>query len=122
MAAGELGELGERLAERWIVRRGWRVLARRFRVGHRDLDLIAQRGQTVAFVEVKTRYSSAFGGPVCAVGRGKRRHLWRTATVWIDRYGDAGVEYRFDVIGVLVGGGLIRVLHVEDAFSVDRVR
>jgi putative endonuclease len=122
MAAGELGEWGERLAERWIARRGWRVLARRFRVGHRDLDLIAQRGETVAFVEVKTRYSAGFGGPVCAVGRGKRRHLWRAATVWIDRYGTPGVEYRFDVIGVLVGDGLIRVLHVEDAFAIDRVR
>jgi len=122
MGAGELGELGERLAERWIVRRGWRVLARRFRVGHRDLDLIVRRGGTVAFVEVKTRYSAGFGGPVCAVGAGKRRHLWRAATVWIDRYGAPGVEYRFDVIGVLVGGGLIRVLHVENAFALDRVR
>lgn len=122
MAAGELGELGERLAERWVVRRGWRVLARRFRVGHRDLDLIVRRGGTVAFVEVKTRYSAGFGGPVCAVGAGKRRHLWRAATVWIDRYGDPGVEYRFDVIGVLVGGGLIRVVHVENAFALDRVR
>ena len=122
MGAGELGELGERLAERWIVRRGWRVLARRFRVGHRDLDLIVRRGGTVAFVEVKTRYSAGFGGPVCAVGAGKRRHLWRAATVWIDRYGATGVEYRFDVIGVLVGGGLIRVLHVENAFALDRVR
>lgn len=122
MAAGELGALGERVAERWMVGRGWRVLARRFRIGHRDLDLIVQRGQVVAFVEVKARYSGGFGGPVCAVGRGKRRHLWRAATVWIDRYGRPGVEYRFDVIGVLVGGGLIRVVHLENAFSVDHVR
>ena len=114
----ELGELGERLAERWVARRGWRVLARRFRVGHRDLDLVVRRGWTVAFVEVKTRYSAAFGGPVCAVGARKRRHLGRAAGVWIDRYGPSGVEYRFDVIGVLVGSGLIRVLHIQNAFTV----
>lgn len=114
--AQELGELGEWLAERWVVRRGWRVLARRFRVGHRDLDLVVRRGTTVAFVEVKTRRSGGCGGPVCAVGAGKRRHLWRAASVWIDRHGPTGVEYRFDVVGVIIGSGLVRVAHLENAF------
>ena len=49
------GELGERVAERWLRARGWRILARRFRSGHRDLDLVAERDGTVAFVEVKAR-------------------------------------------------------------------
>lgn len=114
--ARELGELGERLAERWVRRRGWRVLARRFRVGRRDLDLVVRRDSTVAFVEVKTRYSAAFGGPVCAVGAGKRRHLTRAASAWVARHGPRDVEYRFDVIGVLVGSGLIRIIHIENAF------
>jgi putative endonuclease len=98
-----------------MVRRGWRVLARRFRVGHRDLDLVVRREGTVAFVEVKTRYRGSCGGPLCAVGARKRRHLWRAATAWIDRHGPVGVEYRFDVIGILVGSGLIRVVHIENA-------
>jgi putative endonuclease len=115
--AQNLGELGERLAERWVARQGWRVLARRYRVGHRDLDLVVRRGDTVAFVEVKTRHSAGFGGPICAVGFAKRRHLWRAATAWIDRHGPPAVEYRFDVVGVLIGNGLIRVLHVENAFA-----
>jgi putative endonuclease len=122
IAAGALGALGERVAERWLMGRGWRVLARRYRVGHRDIDLIVRRDEVVAFVEVKTRNSPGFGGPVCAVGRGKRRHLWRAATIWIDRHGEPGLEYRFDVIGVLAAGGLIRVAHVENAFTVEHAR
>jgi putative endonuclease len=111
-----LGILGESLAERWITRRGWHVVARRFQVGHRDIDLIIRRGDSVAFVEVKTRRRIGFGGPIGAVSARKRRHLSHAATIWIDRYGERGLEYRFDVIGVLVNGGLVRVVHIENAF------
>lgn len=111
-----LGVLGESLAERWITRRGWIVLARRFVVGHRDIDLIIRRGDTVAFVEVKTRRRLGFGGPIGAVSARKRRHLTHAATAWIDRHGERAWEYRFDVIGVLVDAGLVRVVYVENAF------
>ena len=106
------------MAERWLVRQGWRVLARRFRVGHRDLDLVVTDGSTVAFVEVKARRGGAFGHPVEAVNLRKRKELARSALVWVDRHGRAGEAYRFDVIGVLVEGRRVRVRHVPDAFRV----
>lgn len=116
------GAAGERLAEEWLVRAGWRVLARRFRSGHRDLDLVVERGGTVAFVEVKARHGREFGDPVEAVRWRKRRELVRSAMVWIDRFGDRDGggkrTYRFDVVGVLVRDGRVRIRHVEDAFSV----
>ena len=112
-----LGETGERIAERWLRRRGWRILHRRFRSGHRDIDLVAERDGTVAFVEVKARRGAGFGGPVGAVNWRKRRELTRSALVWIDRHGRAPECYRFDVIGVLVEGTRVRIRHVEDAFS-----
>src|SRR3954447_3207692 len=58
------GELGERIAERWLRGRGWRVVQRRFRSGHRDIDLVVERDGVVAFVEVKARRGAGFGGPV----------------------------------------------------------
>ncbi len=119
-ARQRFGELGERVAARWLTRRGWTVLAHRFRSGHRDLDLVAARDGTVAFVEVKCRSGSDFGGPLGAVGWRKRRELTRSAQVWIDRCGTPGTAYRFDVIGVLIVGEKARVRHVEDAFSVCR--
>ena len=115
--AATLGEIGEAVAARWAQRHGWRVLARRFRVGHRDIDLILRRDRTVAFVEVKTRSATWFGGPISAVGRTKRRHLSLAAIAWMDRYGEPGLEYRFDVIGVLMIEGQARVAHVENAFE-----
>jgi putative endonuclease len=115
-ATQALGEIGERVAARWLVRRGWRVLAWRYRSGHRDIDLVAERDGTVAFVEVKTRRGERFGGPVGAVGWRKQRELTRSASVWMDRHGEAGKAYRFDVIGVIIRDDGVRLRHVEDAF------
>jgi putative endonuclease len=113
-----LGVRGERIAERWLQRKGWRVLQRRFRDGHRDLDLIAERFGTVAFVEVKARSGAEFGTPVEAVDWRKRRELVRSARMWISRHGQPGESYRFDVIGVLLAQERVFVRHVENAFGV----
>jgi putative endonuclease len=111
------GELGERIAERWLLRRGWRVVQRRFRNGHRDIDLVVERDGTVAFVEVKARKGAEFGGPVQAVDHRKQKQLARSALIWIDRHGREAESYRFDVVGVLVDGAEVRVCHVENAFG-----
>lgn len=111
------GDLGERIAERWLRRRGWRVLQRRFRNGHRDIDLVAERDGLIAFVEVKARHGEEFGDPVEAVNWKKQKELTRSAHVWISRHGRPDEAYRFDVIGVLVAGDRVRVRHVENAFS-----
>jgi putative endonuclease len=113
------GEKGERIAARWLVRQGWRVIQWRFRSGRRDVDLIAERDGLIAFVEVKARRGNGFGGPVEAVGWRKQRELSRSAKVWIDRHGRPDEAYRFDVIGVLIEGEQVRVKHVEDAFALE---
>lgn len=110
------GLTGERVAERWLCRKGWTVLQRRYRSGHRDIDLVVQRDNLVAFVEVKARSGDRFGDPVEAVNWRKRNELVRSARTWIDRNGRTGEVYRFDVVGVLVSGGRVRVRHVENAF------
>ena len=112
-----LGEIGERVAERWLRRQGWRVLDRRFRSGHRDLDLVVARAGMVAFVEVKARRRLVGGDPVEAVGWRKQRELRRSADCWIDRHGAPGQVYRFDVIGVWMAPDQVRVRHVTDAFA-----
>jgi putative endonuclease len=116
-ATQAFGELGERIAERWLRRQGWRVINRRFRNGHRDIDLVVEQDRTIAFVEVKARRGEDFGGPVAAVNWRKQRELSRSAQVWIDRHGQSAETYRFDVVGVLVNGERVRVRHVADAFS-----
>lgn len=121
-ARQKLGEEGERLAERWLQSRGWTVLARRFRSGHRDIDLVVTRpcdeGRMVAFVEVKTRSTGDFGGPLGAVDWRKRRELARAARDWLHKSGERGAEFRFDVIGVTVGEPSPEIVHIENAFQI----
>lgn len=113
-----LGELGERIAERWLRKHGYTILARRFRFGRRDIDLVAQRESTIAFVEVKARKGVEFGDPVEAVHHRKQRELTKSARVWIDRHGRDGELYQFDVVGILVAEERVQVKHVVNAFAV----
>jgi putative endonuclease len=115
-----MGLRGEKVAERWLHVHGWDIADRRFRNGHRDIDIVATRadrsGRMVAFVEVKTRKSSDFGGPVSAVNWKKQRELSRSAKVWISRFQQPGDTFRFDVIGIILEAEKVRVQHVENAF------
>ncbi|MBX3173020.1 MAG: YraN family protein [Gemmatimonadaceae bacterium] len=113
-----LGALGERIAERWLLKQGYRILARRFRNGRRDIDLVAAREDCIAFVEVKARIGADFGDPVEAVNHRKQRELARSARVWIDRHGRSGETYQFDVVGILFGDNRVLVKHVKNAFEV----
>jgi len=118
MSTQALGLAGEAYAARWLEQLGWTLLERRFRNGHRDLDLVARRGGVVVFVEVKARRGSEFGDAVEAVDWRKRRERIRSAHVWVDRFGNPTDSYRFDVIGVLIDGARVRIRHVQNAFSV----
>lgn len=118
-----LGERGERAAERWLVSKGWTIVDRRFRSGHRDIDLVAElsasgQERVVAFVEVKTRVSSAYGGPLAAVHWRKQREMAKAARDWMSRFHRTGDVYRFDVVGVVFGGAEPEVVHIENAFAV----
>src|SRR6266496_4291762 len=87
-----LGERGERIAEQFLVKKGGRILDRRFRSGHRDIDLVAEwthaegGHRTVAFVEVKARVSADYGGPLGAVHWRKQRELVKAARDWMGRF------------------------------------
>jgi putative endonuclease len=103
----------------YLVSRGWTIEAHRFRVGHQELDVVARRGALVAFVEVKTRASAAWGAPAESVLWRKRRTIGRVAEAWRERHGRVGDTFRFDVVEVRVdasGGGGYRIDHLEDAW------
>ncbi len=116
----DLGRAAEALAERWLVRGGWTILARNYRVGHKEVDLVARRGDVVAFVEVKARAGPGWGHPLEAVTRSKRREIATVARAWIARHGRRGEVYRFDAIAAhRTGSGAWRLEHVQDAWRLD---
>ncbi len=85
-----LGDRGEELAARHLAERGWTVTHRNFRMGRKEIDLVARRGEVVAFVEVKTRAGRGYGHPLEAVTWKKRREIGQVAQAWIERHGQAG--------------------------------
>lgn len=106
------GLAGEEQAIRYLLSRGWHIVAHRFRVGHTEIDLIARQGSLIAFVEVKARRGTAFGSPLEAITGVKRRELVKAARVWVDRYGRPSDVYRFDCIALVDG----KLEHLADAF------
>lgn len=117
MSGKPLGDRGEEIAARHLAAGGWTVLNRNFRMGRKEIDLVARRGEVVAFVEVKTRAGLGYGHPLEAITWKKRREIQQVAQGWIERHGRDGDTYRFDAMAVLMGaGGGPVVEHVEDAW------
>jgi putative endonuclease len=103
----QLGIRGEDVACRELERRGYAILARRFRTRNGEIDIIARDGETLVFVEVKARRSLRCGGPAEAVNWAKRQRLERMALRYLAAAGAgaAGRRCRFDVVSVLYAPG-----------------
>ena len=114
-----LGAEGEARAARLLESNGWSILARNARVERVEIDVIAARGDTLAFVEVKTRRAREHGAPEEAVDWRKRRRLARGAAAWLRASGVRAGRVRFDVIVCEPdpGGGAWRLRHLEGAFD-----
>ena len=98
-----LGEIGESLACEELQRRGYAVLARRYRTRGGEIDIVAAQGPTVVFVEVKTRDGSAYGSGADAVTWTKRRRIVAAATDFLARQRMTDRPCRFDVVSIAVG-------------------
>lgn len=113
------GVLGEEVAARFLERSGYRILARNWRVGRLELDLVARDGDTIVFVEVKARRAGP-QSPAEAVDRRKRARIRRAAARWIAARRELAAEYRFDVVGVALGpNGRAAIRHDVGAFTGD---
>jgi putative endonuclease len=106
MAAPHLlmGRKGERLACRFLMKRGFDILARRYRTRLGEIDLIALEGSILAFVEVKTRASRAFGDPWEFVDWEKQQRLRLAAEEFLARHDLSQYAYRFDIVSVIAPG------------------
>jgi len=115
-----LGKTGEDLACAELRRRGYAILARRYRTRLGELDIVAREGDTLVFVEVKARATLRFGHPGEAVGWRKQRQLVLMARDFLARSCLWRVPCRFDVVAVLVpqDGAAPRVEVYPAAFRV----
>jgi putative endonuclease len=115
-ARANLGKVGEDLACAELERRGYAVLARRYRRRGGELDIVARDGGTIVFVEVKARQSGRFGEGVEAVGVLKRRRIVQLALDYLIRHRLTNRPCRFDVVSVALGDRGPRVEIFQNAF------
>jgi putative endonuclease len=95
-----LGKSGEDLAVAELERRGYAIVARRYRTRYGEIDIVAVDGETLAFVEVKARSSAEFGTAAEAVTMWKQRRLTAMAEDYLARNRIVGRPCRFDVVAI----------------------
>lgn len=127
----EIGRFGEELAAKFLKKNGYKILERNYRVGHNEIDIIAETKEFTVFVEVKTRtahkvYGFDYGNPSDAVDRAKQRRTISAADAYLYKrngYEENDKMIRFDVIEVYLCDeafsakpALLKIEHMEDAF------
>jgi putative endonuclease len=112
-----MGLRGEEIACAYLEKKKYTIVARRFRLFHGEIDIIARDGKTLVFVEVKARADESFGRPEEAVTPGKQRQVRKIALGYLVENPLGGDACRFDVISILFGDGSdYRLEHFIDAF------
>lgn len=114
-----LGRWGETLAAGYLREKGFTILTVNYRSRCGEIDLIAQNGDYVVFVEVKLRAGNGFGGAGAAVGGWKQARIRSTALFWLSEH-ENELQPRFDVIEIYAPNGMNtqtpRLIHLENAF------
>ena len=115
----ETGAKGEKLAARFLKRKGYKIVQRNYRCKLGEIDIIAKQDKTLVFVEVKTRQTAEFGPPQYAVTAAKRRQISRVALSYIKYENLMEQSCRFDVIAVTFPreSRRPRIEHIENAFG-----
>jgi putative endonuclease len=115
------GELGERVAKKYLRRLGLKFLTANFRSDRGEIDLIFRDADCLAFVEVKTRSSEEWVRPAAAVNAERRRRLTRTALDYLRLLKNPAVKVRFDTVEVLLAEDKVHeVRHLPNTFAMEK--
>jgi len=122
----DLGREGELLAAEFLEQNGYRIVLTNFKVpvGRNskgvqvtgEIDIVALDGETLCFVEVKTRRSEDFTPAITAVDLRKQRQITRTAKTYRRIFGVFEMQYRFDVVTVVAHFNASPVIELKKAF------
>lgn len=112
----ELGRKGEDIAAAFLLASGYHLLERNYRALRGEIDIIAEQGHTLVFVEVKTKRSEGFGEPEEWVDRRKQKQIGKVAEAYLQDHDVEERDCRFDVVAVVYGAAGPEVRHTVDAF------
>ena len=111
----ELGKLGEELAAEYLLKKGYAILETNWVFQKAEIDILAQKENTLAVVEVKTRSSTDFGLPQDFVKSKKIQLLVKAVNAYVTE-NDLDLEVRFDIIAISKKGQEFVIEHLTDAF------
>lgn len=113
-----LGRLGENKAVDFLKKKGFRLLERNYRCKLGEIDIIAMKGETLVFVEVRCRSSETFGLPQESVNWRKQSKIRRIAQQYLNARSEKDIKARFDVIAIMIDKEerLVKIEHIENAF------
>ncbi|MBX7213475.1 MAG: YraN family protein [Thermoflexales bacterium] len=113
----QTGQWGEALAARHLETHGYEIVARNWRHGHGELDLVVRRDGLLVFVEVRARHGQARGAPEETLGSAKREKIRQTAEAYLVAHDLLEAEVRFDVIAIDLDArnAVTRLSHYEAA-------
>lgn len=112
----DLGMIGEKKAQEYLVEKGYRILATNWRMGSIEADIIAENDKEIVFVEVKTRSTGIFGAPELFVTKTKQRSYVKLADAFVRKV-HSQKEVRFDVIAIVMSRSQFTLNHIPRAFS-----
>lgn len=113
----QTGKLGEKIAEKYLVKKGYKIISRNFRIRGGEIDLIVIKDNTVVYVEVKTRTGRKFGLPEESVGKHKLYFLERTSQFFRQQNPELPKQERIDVIAVELKDNKCKLKHIQNAHS-----
>jgi len=118
MGRKDVGRRGEKIALAFLKKRGYHILDTNFRCQLGELDIIAEEGGQIVFIEVKTRQSFDFGLPEESLNYPKRQRLTRLALFYLSRYNLKKVSSRFDVVAILLDEKKVKDIRlIKNAFE-----
>lgn len=114
-----LGQWGEDTAVDYLINKGYRIIDRNVRTSYGEIDIIAQHGASLVFVEVKTRTTNNYGLPEESITRQKQEHIIASAQAYIQASERFDLNWRIDVIAIrkLDQGATPEIFHFENAIT-----
>lgn len=117
MNSKELGKFGEELAADFLKLKGFEIIEQNYHFGHGEIDIIAKDGDTLVFVEVKSRQNLEYGEPEYAVTKNKQAQIRKIAQGYLYEKEIEDTVCRIDVIAILIEGNKKpKINHIINAF------
>jgi putative endonuclease len=112
----ELGLLGEKLACKYLVKNGYKIIDKNWRYGRNEIDIVAEFNDKLIIVEVKTRQTAEIGEPWRAVTKGKQKTIIKVAHAYLVQ-NEIDLETQFDIISIVYNSFRCDLEHIQCAFT-----